>query len=204
MSKKCAPWRSTTRPVAVVQIGDALRQRCQCEAVGSDEHFVLAEAHRERCAMLRAYDELGMAGEDHGQRIRALQPKERSARRLHRRHAALQVEIDQLGDSFSVGLGVEFLTRRFEFHAQFCVVLDDAVVHDGHARGAMRVRVALGRRAVRRPARVADAGGAVQRRAIQRGGEMAELAFGAAALDVPIHQRGDAGAVIAAVFQTAQ
>ncbi len=192
------------RPVAVVQIRDALGQRRQREAVGSDEHLVLAEAHRERCAVLRADDQLGMAGEDHGQRIRALQPTERSARRLHRRHAALQVEIDKLGDSFGVGLGLEFLAGRFEFHAQFCVVLDDAVVHDGHARGAVRVRVALGRRAVRRPARVTDAGGAGQRRAIQCGGEVAELALGAAALDVAVHQRGDAGAVIAAVLQTAQ
>ena len=36
------------------------------------------------------------------------------------------------------------------------------------------------------------------------GGEVAELALGAAALDVAVHQRGDAGAVIAAIFQPAQ
>ena len=47
---------------------------------------------------------------------------------------------------------------RLQFRAQFGVVLDDAVVHERHARGAVRMRVALGRRAMRRPARVADAG----------------------------------------------
>ena len=40
--------------------------------------------------------------------------------------------------------------------------------------------------------------------AVQHRGEIAELALGAAALDVAVHQRGDAGAVIAAIFQPAQ
>ena len=57
----------------------------------------------------------------------------------------------------------ELLASRLEFGAQFGVVLDDAVVHDRDARGAVRMRVALGRRAMRRPSRVADAGVPAQR-----------------------------------------
>ena len=44
---------------------------------------------------------------------------------------------------------------------------------------AVRMGVALGRRAMRGPAGVADAGGAGQRLAIQHGGQVAELALGA-------------------------
>ena len=101
-------------PVAIAQIGDALGQRRQRQAVGADEHLVLAEAHRQRRAVLRADDQLGMAGEDHRQRIGAFQPAERRARRLDRRHAALQVQIDQLRHRFGVGLGGELLARRLE------------------------------------------------------------------------------------------
>ena len=39
---------------------------------------------------------------------------------------------------------------------------------------------------------------------VQRGGQVAQLALGAAAVDVAVHQRGDAGAVIAAIFQPPQ
>src|SRR5690606_7733238 len=72
------------------------------------------------------------------------------------------------------------------------------------APGRDRVRVRLGRPPVRRPAGVADAGGAGQRPLVDQGGEVGELALGAAALDVPVHQGGDAGAVIAAILEPAQ
>ena len=55
--------------------------------------------------MLRADDQLRMAGEDHRQRIGAFQPAERGAGRGDRVHAALQVQIDKLRDGFGIGLG---------------------------------------------------------------------------------------------------
>jgi hypothetical protein len=154
--------------------------------------------------VLRADDQLGMAREDHRQRIGAFQPAECRARRGDRIHAALEVEIDELRHRLGVGLGGELLAGRLKFGAQLGVVLDDAVVHDRNARGAVRMRVALGRSAVRRPARMADAGGAAQWQTIERGGEVAELALGAAALDVAVDQRRDTGAVVAAIFQPPQ
>ena len=154
------------RPVAVLQIGDAPGQRRQRQRVGADEHLVLAEAHRERRAVLGA-DRSAPDGRRRSSPARRRPPAggTRRRRRSTGVHAALQVQIDQLRHRFGVGLGGEFLARRLQLRAQLGVVLDDAVVHDGDARGAVRMRVALGRRAVRRPAGVADAGGAGQRRA---------------------------------------
>ena len=69
---------------------------------------------------------------------------------------------------------------------------------------AMRMGVALGRLAVGRPARVADADGAGQRLDAEPRLEIHQLAFGAAALDVAVVQGGDAGRVVAAIFQPLQ
>ncbi len=84
------------------------------------------------------------------------------------------------------------------------MVLDDAVVDDGDPSGAVRMGIALGRRAVGGPAGMADARGAVERPAIEDGGEVAQLALGAAAVDCLAIQGRDAGAVIAAIFETAE
>ena len=59
----------------------------------------------------------------------------------------------------------------------------------------------LVRPAVRRPAGVADADRAGQRRALEQRREVDELALGAAPLDMAVGQRRDAGRVVAAIFQ---
>ena len=61
------------RPVAVAQIGDPPRQRRQRQAVGADEHLVVAEADGQRRAVAGADHQFGVAGEHHGQRISPLQ-----------------------------------------------------------------------------------------------------------------------------------
>ncbi len=192
------------RPVAVAQVGDAPGQRRQGQAVGAQEHLVVAEADRQRRAVAGADHQLGVAGEDHRQRVGALQAGQAGPRGLAGRHAALEVEVDQLRDGLGVGLGVEALPGGLELGAQLGVVLDDAVMHHRHPLGAVRVRVALGGGAVRRPAGVADAGEAVERPALQHPAEVVELALGAAAVDVAVHQGGDAGGVVAAIFEPAQ
>src|SRR5262249_11032174 len=80
-------------------------------------------------------------------------------------------------------------------------ILDDAVVHDRQAVGGVRMRVALARPPVGRPARMADADGAAERLAAQPGLQIAELAFGAAAREVPTFERRHAGGVVAAVLE---
>ena len=66
------------------------------------------------------------------------------------------------------------------------------------------MRIALAGLAVRRPARVADADRAGQRFAAKTRLEVYELAFGAPALDVAVDQGGDAGRIVAAIFQALQ
>ena len=72
------------------------------------------------------------------------------------------------------------------------------------AAGLVRVGVAHRGRAVGRPAGVADAGVAADRVLHQQVGERDELADGAAAREVAVLQRGDAGAVVAAVLEPLQ
>jgi predicted amino acid-binding ACT domain protein len=66
----------------------------------------------------------------------------------------------------------EDMALRLQFLAQLGVVLDDAVMHHHHARRGVRMRIALGRRAMGGPARMADADGPPQRVLIQHGGEV--------------------------------
>ena len=154
--------------------------------------------------MLGADDQLRMASEDHRQGVGAFQPAQRGTGRGDRGHAAFEVQVDQLGDRLGIGFRAEFLALGLQLRPQFGVVFDDAVVHQGDERRAVRVGVAFGGRAVGRPAGMADADAAGQGVPLQRVGEVAKLALGSAAVDVAVHQGGDAGAVIAAVFQAAQ
>ena len=97
--------------------------------------------------------------------------------------------MNQLRDDFGIGVAGERRAVLDEFFAQFTEILDDAIVNDGDAIGRVRVRVALGRLAVRRPARMTDAGVAGQRLAIELRFEVLQLAFGAAAREMAALER---------------
>ena len=88
-----------------------------------------------------------------------------------------------------------------QFVPEFLEILDDAVMDDGGAVGGVGVGVFLVRHPVGGPAGVADAGGAVNRLGGDFAGQVLQLAFGAAALDAAIHQRRDAGGIVAPVFE---
>ena len=93
-----------------------------------------------------------------------------------------------------------------ELVLQLEVVLDDAVVDDDDAAGAVavRVRVLLGRPAVRGPARVADAVVAGERRRLQDVFEARQLA-GARRTSMPSGaDHGHARRVVAAVLEPPQ
>jgi hypothetical protein len=72
---------------------------------------------------------------------------------------------------------------------------------DGELVRRMGMGVDFVRLAVRRPARVADADGSRQGRLRQLQFEVAQLALGAPALEAAVLQRGDAGGVVAPVFE---
>ena len=191
-------------PVALLEIGDAAGERGERQRVGAEEHLALAEADGERRPLPGAEQQAGVAGEDRGDGEGAMHPLQRGGEGFGRRQPVGQQAVEQADEGFRVGLGLEHRAAALQVGAQLGVVLDDAVVDHGDAVGRVRMGVALGRRAMRRPAGVADAGGAGQGLAIQRRGEVAELALGAASLDAAIEQGGDAGAVIATIFEAAE
>ena len=69
----------------------------------------------------------------------------------------LLVVMNAMRDDFGVGLGAERVAELGQLFTQLFVILDDAVVNDRDAvTRDVRVCVALGRHAVRRPACVRD------------------------------------------------
>ena len=106
-----------------------------------------------------------VAGEDDGEREGALQAA--AGRRLAASTGARpwsQLVGDEVDDGLGVGVGLEHVALGGRARACSSLeVLDDAVVDDRDLVVHVRMRVALGRAAVRRPARVADAGVALQR-----------------------------------------
>ena len=118
----------------------------------------------------------------------------------------LHLALDQVRDDLGVGLGDELVPLALELVLQIEVVLDDAVVDDDDLAGAVAVRmgVLLGRPAVRRPPRVADA--VVARDRVQRDDvlEPRELAGAAPQLDGAVVHDRDARRVVAAVFEPPQ
>ena len=115
---------------------------------------------------------------------------------------------DQVGDDLGVGLGDEFVALGGEFALQVEIIFNDAVVDDDDAAGAvaMGVGVLFGGAAVGGPAGVADAEGAVERMFAQNFFQVGELAGSAANLENGVGGAadGNAGRVVAAIFQAAQ
>jgi hypothetical protein len=104
-------------------------------------------------------------------------------------------------DDLGIGLRAELGALPLQLGAQLAEILDDAVVHDGQPIGGVGMGVTFGRLAVRRPAGVADADGAVERLAREPRFESAQLALGAPTGELPAFQRGHACGVVAAVLQ---
>ena len=91
-----------------------------------------------------------------------------------------------MGDDLGVCLGDELVALRDEFALQLEVVFDDAVVDDHDAAGAVAMGMGILFRgaAVRGPARVADAEGAIERMLAQHFFKIDQLALRAADLQL--------------------
>ena len=110
--------------------------------------------------MPRADEQARMLTVDDDEGEMALQLAEGKARRLD--EIAVVVLLDQVGDGLGVGLRREDVAGLAQALAQLAVVLDDAVEDDRDLRRVVareRVRVRSRDAAVRRPARVTEAGG---------------------------------------------
>src|SRR5690606_32003068 len=107
-------------------------------------------------------------------------------------------------DDFGVRFGLEDSAVRFEFLAKLAEILDDAVVYDGDARRYVRMGVALGRRAMRRPSGMPNAGISGDRLAGDAGFQIAEFSRRAPAFQPPAIDRSDARGIVAAIFEALQ
>ena len=195
-------------PVALLEIGDAVGERGERQRVGAQIHLplrlALAIADRERRALSRADQQVLLAVEQIDQREGAAHALQRRMHRLDRRLARRHLVGHEERRHFRIGLGGEAMALGGEFLAQRLEILDDPVVHDREAVARVRVRVPLGRLAVRRPAGVADADPAAERRALQLRFEVLQLALGAQPRHPAALQRCDARRVVAAIFQPLQ
>ena len=192
--------------VTLFEEHESARDRQQRGHVRGDEILVHAHADDDRTALAREDDPRRILLADDGERVSALEFGDRGANRLEQIADRLQVMVDPVRDDFGICLGRELVTEALEIAAQFLVILDDAVVHDREAViGNVRMRVALGRHAVRGPASVRDADLAARGRLVDRILQRLHLADGADALQlVRAVQDGHTGRVIAAVFEAAQ
>ena len=110
-----------------------------------------------------------------------------------------------MGDDLGVGFGDKLVALRGELALQLEIIFDNAVMDDDDAAGAVavRVRVLFGRAAVRGPARVADAEGAVERVLAQNLFQIPQLACRAPQFELlaPRMAHGNSRRVITAVFE---
>ena len=143
--------------IALLEISDALRDADQRRRIGCEEMVVFPEPDDKRAAGPRADDPARFARGDHGDRIRPLEfgdgQLDRAQQVLLR--GAMPMRVDQVRDRLAVGLRAEFIALLLQPLAQGFEIFDDAVMDDGDfTAGQMRMRVHVGRRAVRRPPRM--------------------------------------------------
>jgi hypothetical protein len=103
-----------------------------------------------------------------------------------------------------IGLGLEPDAFGHQFVLELAEVLDDAVVHHRNPAGDVGMGVDLGRRAVRRPAGMADAGGAGELVPVELTLELGQLAGGPHPLERTAFENRDAGGVVAAILKPGQ
>ena len=176
--------------------------------VGGDEVPLRAEA-QDQGALLPGGDEgVGVVRADDAEGVGALHPPQDPAHGLQHAAALLIVELQQLGHHLAVGLRGEFHPLAQQVFLDLLVVLDDAVVDQGHlaALAHMGMGVDVVGLAVGGPAGVADAQVPVEVRPV-----MAELpqrlqpALALADLQSQLlRPHSDAGGVIAPVLHPLQ
>jgi hypothetical protein len=144
-----------------------------------------AIAHGERRAASGGDQQLVVTLEHEGERERPAQMLQRP----RHRHLGVESRVEFARHPQRHGLRVRLRLGRIavlgEVGEQFAEVLDDAVVHHGDALGRVRMGIVLGRRAMRRPARMADADEPAQGSMESLVERLVELALGPPPRDPP-------------------
>ncbi|MGK2228110.1 MAG: hypothetical protein ACI9GK_001940 [Devosia sp.] len=188
-------------PVAIFEIAQAGGERGQCHGVGAQIHLAIAIADGQRRAVSGRDQQPLIVAEHEGQSEGAAQLFERIGHGLFGLSAPGQFARHPERHGFGIGLGGGLIAILGQIDQHVAVVFDNAVMHHTNAIGGVWVGIELSGGTMGGPAGMANADRARQWFGRQFLGQIAQLALGAAAGDIAISQRGDAGAVIAAIFQ---
>ena len=177
--------------------------------IRAEEVLALAQADHQGGVAARADDESRVVLVHREQGERALEAADDGAERgLEVAAGGLVLAAEQDRGGFGVGLAAERVALRQQVGLDLGEVLDDAVVDDGElvVVGEVRVRVRVGRAAVGRPARVADAGRAVGERVRRQVvAQHLELAGALAHAQLaPTVDDGDTGGVVSPVLESSE
>ena len=184
-------------------MNDALRMPHERCLIGGHEHFAIADADHHWAAVACHDDTAGFLRVDRRDPIGAGDDAQHGAKSIFQ--AFLGHGGEQVCHDFRIGFGSERDAGGLQFRSQRPRILDDAVVNDRESVGGIgvRVRVAIARFAMRRPARVRDAAGAFQL--------FGQDAFQVAYLALSLHDGelaaatdGEACRVIAPILETMQ
>ncbi len=146
---------------------------------------------------------------DHGQAVRSLEPGQGLLHGLERLAGPFQLAGDQVGDDLGIGLALEDETLRLEFPPQHRVVFDHPIVHDRDSvtiatAAQVRMGIAIGGRSVRCPARMADPASTRQGMLLEHLFQDPYPAGALPHLEVPIVDRRQPRAIVAAILEPAQ
>ncbi len=190
--------------VVLVEINDLVGDLDKRLRVRAQEMLANTHANQQRCAVTRTDHTAGLLAADDGNGVSTFESTHGGQHRFAQAQARLHMLVDQRRHHLGIGFRSEHVAARLQVAAQAGVVLDDAVVHQRDAAGHVRMRIGLVGHAMRRPARMRDAGATGERIGQVLRFHLAHLALGAHATDFALVQHGQAGRVVAAVFQRLQ
>ena len=159
--------------LAILQECDPRRVRRDGHRIAGQQVLSLAESHDHRASKAGADDLPRTLRADGGQPVGPLEPWQGAPQRREQVVARFQLARDQVSDDFGVGLTVENESQRCQLAAQRGVILDHAVVDDGHGgriatAADVRMGIAVRRRSMSRPPRMADPAGSRSALALER------------------------------------
>ena len=187
----------------VVGILDAARLGQERGQVGREEVLAAAETDDQRRLMPDCDEPLRLVVVDDDEGEMPFEPRVSGADRVD--EVAVVERLEQVCDDFGVRLGTERMSAGLELAFQLAVVLDDAVEHDRElslVAAGERMRVVLVHRAVRRPARMTEAGR--RGRAVRACGalEVGEVPDRADVVEPVLFEQRNPGRVVAAELES--
>ena len=118
---------------AIVEVHHLAGMAYQRRDIGSDKHLPVADPDDDRRAISCHYDSIGLPGIDYRDAIGSVNPLEGGSQSM------LQTLVrfcrNQMGESFTVGIGLEDTAVGLETRTNLGRVLDDAIVYDRDSIG---------------------------------------------------------------------